>query len=415
MHDALLIAQREYLERVRSKAFLFTTLMVPLIMAGFMSAGIFSSLLGGGGKRVVVASPNAGLASAVAAQLKEGRRSAPQATVLAPATEADRAALIGQVDAKKIDGVLWLDGDRNGKFEAQYISRSASDIMTTGTMEQAVSRGRIRDQLIRRGLSQSDAAGTMASVDLKTLRVQGGRLKPANSMAGFLAAYGMIFLLYFTVLYYGMNVARSVIEEKTSRVFEVLLATTTPESMMAGKLLGVGAAGLTQIGIWILAAGAVGGSALAASAGGGDLSKLSVTPLQVIGFAVYFLLGYLFYSALSAALGAAAGSEQDVQQFSFLIAMPLVIGIVLMTYILANPNAPAVVALSLFPPCTPIVMYLRITAQEPPLWQLGLSLVLMVASIVAMLWIASRVYRVGILMYGKRATLPEILRWLRYS
>jgi ABC-2 type transport system permease protein len=135
----------------------------------------------------------------------------------------------------------------------------------------------------------------------------------------------------------------------------------------------------------------------------------------VIGFAVYFLLGYLFYSALSAALGAAAASEQDVQQFSFLIAMPLVIGIVLMTYILANPNAPAVVALSLFPPCTPIVMYLRITAQEPPLWQLGLSLVLMVASIIGMLWIASRVYRVGILMYGKRATLPEILRWLRYS
>ena len=140
-----------------------------------------------------------------------------------------------------------------------------------------------------------------------------------------------------------------------------------------------------------------------------------MTPLRLIFFLLYFVLGFFFYSALSAGLGATVSQESDVQQFSMLLVLPQVIGLVLIVYILSNPAAWPVVLLSLFPPCTPIVMSYASAAMAVPAWQLALSLVLMVLSIYGMVWIASRIYRVGILMYGKRPTLPEMLRWLKYS
>ncbi len=212
-----------------------------------------------------------------------------------------------------------------------------------------------------------------------------------------------------------MNVARSVVEEKTSRIFEVLLSTCRPESLMAGKLLGVGAAGLTQLGIWFVAAVVLTGSSLGAALGKEGLAAFGITGVQLIFFAIYFLLGFLFYSALAAGFGASVSTEQEIQQFSMIIVMPLLVGLILITYILANPSATPVVLLSLFPPCTPVVMYLRMSSQMPPWWQLALSVVMLLVFIWAALWVASKIYRVGILMYGKRATFPEMLRWMRYS
>jgi ABC-2 type transport system permease protein len=140
-----------------------------------------------------------------------------------------------------------------------------------------------------------------------------------------------------------------------------------------------------------------------------------VTPLRLVFFVLYFLVGFFVYSALSAGLGASVSQESEVQQFNMLLVLPQVIGLVLIVYILSNPGAWPVVLLSLFPPCTPIVMCLRMAAMTVPAWQLALSLVLMVLSIYGVAWFASRIYRVGILMYGKRPTLPEMLRWVKYS
>jgi ABC-2 type transport system permease protein len=225
----------------------------------------------------------------------------------------------------------------------------------------------------------------------------------------------MTFMLYFAVVFYGVNVAHSVVSEKTSRVFEVLLASAKPESLMLGKLLGVGAVGLTQMGVWIAFVLLLSASSLGVTLGAGGLAAYGVTPLRLIFFVLYFLLGFFFYSALSASLGATVSQESEVQQFTMIIVLPQVIGLVLFAYILSNPGAWPVVLLSLFPPCTPIVMSLRMAAMSVPAWQLALSLVLMLSSIYGMVWIASRIYRVGILMYGKRPTLPEMLRWLKYS
>ena len=157
----------------------------------------------------------------------------------------------------------------------------------------------------------------------------------------------MAFMLYFAVVFYGMNVAQSVVAEKTSRVFEVLLATAKPESLMLGKLLGVGAVGLTQMAIWISFLLLLSASSLGIALGVGGVAAYGVTPLQLVFFVLYFLLGFFFYSALSAGLGATVSQESEVQQFSMIIVMPQLIGLVLIVYILSNPGAWPVVLLSL--------------------------------------------------------------------
>ncbi len=418
MHDALLIAKREYLERVRSKAFLFTTVVIPVFMGLFIAGAVLASRQSNRGHRtIVIASNDAALAENVKAELENNKSSRFSADVLAPVAETERAQLTRAVDAHEYDGLLWLQ-TRPGwiRPRAIYESRFSADLLAGDLLKDAVTRAVSRSQLAAQGLPPDKIDELLRPVQVQTLQVKNGSASSlSSSLSGFVSAFGMIFLLYFSVVYYGMNVARSVIQEKTSRVFEVLLAATRPESLMAGKLIGVGAAGLTQIGIWISFALLYAGSPLAASMGRHGLASLGISVMQVIFFVLYFLLGFLFYSALSAAFGASVSSEQEIQQFSFIIVLPMVVGLILTSYIFRNPSAPAVVALSLFPPCTPIVMYMRMAAQMPPVWQLALSLVLMLAATWAMLWVAARVYRVGILMYGKRPTLPEILRWLRYS
>jgi ABC-2 type transport system permease protein len=215
------------------------------------------------------------------------------------------------------------------------------------------------------------------------------------------------------IMLYGMNTARSIIEEKTSRVFEVLLSTIQPDEMLAGKILGVGAVGLTQIGVWMLAAIILGSTGLAASVLGSG--KLPISIGQALFFVAYFLFGFLVYSSIAAALGAMTNSEQELQQLNMFLVLPLAFCMLMLFVIGAAPNSALSTLVSLIPFCSPLLMNLRISLTTVPAWQIALSFVLMSLTIVAILWVASRIYRVGILMYGKKPNLPEILRWLKYS
>jgi ABC-2 type transport system permease protein len=211
-----------------------------------------------------------------------------------------------------------------------------------------------------------------------------------------------------------MNVARSIIQEKTSRIFEVMLATAKPSDMLAGKLIGVGSVGLTQIGIWLVAGVAIVGSPMAAAMLSGRFA-IHFTWIEGLLFPVYFLLGYLLYSALFAGLAATCETEQELQMYMPLAALPTWLSFSLVLMVMNDSNSFWSVTASLFPPTAPIIMFLRMAAEIPPLWQFAVSIGLLVLSIWITLEISSRLYRVGILMYGKRATLPELLRWLRYS
>jgi ABC-2 type transport system permease protein len=238
--------------------------------------------------------------------------------------------------------------------------------------------------------------------------------KAAESTSSYVAIYVLFFLMYMVILLYGMNVARSIIEEKTSRVFEILLATIRPEEMMAGKVIGVGSVGLTQVAVWLLTAILLtSGSWLQAVAG--QSVRISLSAPQLIYFVVFFLLGYLLYSSIAAALGAMVNSEQELQQLNMFLVMPLAGCMFALAPVISNPSGPVARIISLIPFCTPLIMYLRISLAPPPAWEIALSILLMIATIYAILWCASRIYRVGILMYGKRPNLSEIMRWLKYS
>jgi ABC-2 type transport system permease protein len=223
----------------------------------------------------------------------------------------------------------------------------------------------------------------------------------------------MAMLLYLNMLVYGFAVMRSIIEEKSSRVLEVLLSSLTAKHLLAGKIIGVGAVGLTQFLIWLIIAGAF--AVLGLTASNSVLSNVHIPMMGLIAFGVFFILGYFLYSTMYAALGAMVNSDQEAQQVQWPAMLPTVFSIVLSTPVLQHPNSQLAFWSSMIPFFAPILMFVRIMADTPPLWQTALSIALMLLTTWGLLGLSSRIYRVGILMYGKRPTLPELRRWLRYT
>lgn len=415
MRNTLLVARREYLEAVRGRAFKMTTFGLPAIFAAVIGVGYLSSLGLGSNKHLAVAAADPALGNEVRRQLLGDKDARAIVDVIAPANAADRAALVAKVQAKTIDGMLWLE-DRTGQAPSvAYISQSSGDFITTARLRSAVNHALLDARLTGGGMTPIDADKLVDGVSIETFQVKkdGGVVK-SNAQASFWKGYVMAILLSMTTMIYGMNVARSIIQEKTSRIFEVMLAIARPGDLLAGKLIGVGAVGLTQIGIWLAAGTAILITPFAAAILTGDLS-VRFSWVEGILFPVYFLLGYLLYSSLFAGLAASCETEQELQMYMPLAAAPTWLSFSLILLVINDSNSFWSVAASFFPPTAPVIMFLRMASQIPPTWQIIVSIALLLISIWVVLWISTRLYRVGILMYGKRATLPELLRWLRYS
>jgi ABC-2 type transport system permease protein len=415
MREIWLIARREYLEQIRGKAFRITTILIPLIFGVIIAISVFASKNSGSGKHIAIAANDAAFATRVREQLLADKNAHMTIEVVAPAADSDRQQLLARIDRKDLDGFLWLSsGPNDSNVTATYAARSSGDFTTESRLSDAVDHALMQQRLSARGIPAGDIDALTGKVNIKTEQVKNGKEVSSSNIGTFFAAYIMAFLLTFTVMMYGMNVGRSVIQEKTSRIFEVMLSTVKPTDMLAGKLVGIGAVGLTQLAIWAIAAALFSGSAMAASLMSGQF-KIQISVIQIVLFIVYFLLGYALYSTLFAGLAATCESEQELQQYAPLAAVPVWLSFSMITFIVSNPNSIWSVAISLFPPCAPIAMFLRIASQFPPIWQIAVSLALLLLSVYIVVWFSSRIYRIGILMYGKRATLPEMLRWLRYS
>jgi ABC-2 type transport system permease protein len=416
MRNILLIAKREFLERVRSRVFRTTTILVPLGVIAVMLAGHLISKKTGGLNHVAIASDNASLATITKQQMEASEHPPQSVQVVTPATPNARAQLMQQLDAGKLDGFLWItDQPGQPQPKATYYTRNSSDFFSQALLKSSLSIAVVRQQLISRGLTPAQAKALVKPISIATLQIKSGKAVKTNSQRNFLGIYALVFVLYGVVLFYGTDAARSVTEEKSSRIFEILLSVTPADNLLMGKLLGVGAAAMLQVAIWVSLTLIASGTQIAAQIGIHGLSSLGITLTELVFFVIFFVLGFFFYSSLSSALGATANSAQEVQQFAFFIISPLIVSVLMMAYVMTNPNSLTSIILSLIPPFTPIVMYLRICSQTPPWWQIGLSIALLIGAIWGMIWIAARIYRIGILMYGKRPTLPEILRWLRYS
>jgi ABC-2 type transport system permease protein len=414
MHSILLIAKREYLEQIRGRAFKFSTVLLPLGILAMMGFTYFTGRTDAG-KHVAITAANAPLADEIRSQLQDDKETKFTVDVVAPATIEDRAALLKLVQSKAIDGLLSIETSPTGSLTATYSSTSAGYDGTARRLKDALNRSLLHERLNATGLKPSETDALLKEVAVETVQVnKQGKAAKSNGMASFSKAIAMALLLTMPILLYGMDMARSIIEEKSSRIFEVMLSVARADDLLTGKLLGVGAVGLTQIAIWVVAAALLTGSTLAPSMLSGYL-VLHFSLAEGLLFPVYFLLGFFLYSALFSGLAATCETAQELQMYMPLAVGPVWLSFGILPYLLNNPSSVWVIALSLFPPTAPFVMLPRIGLETPPLWQFAVSIGLLVLSIWAVLWFSSRLYRVGILMYGKRATLPELLRWLRYS
>jgi ABC-2 type transport system permease protein len=414
MRNIFLIAKREYLEQIHGRAFKFSTVLVPLLIVALLGWTSITNRKATAGMHVAIAADSAQLADAVRRQLLDDKDAHFTVDVAAPASEQDRAALKNQVQTKAIDGVLAISTS-SGETTATYTSLSSGGFTDTGRLRNALNRGVANERLVAKGINQSEADAALKPVSVETLQLsKDGKTGKTKGASPFYKVFLMMLLLSMPIMLYGLDMARAIIEEKTSRIFEVMLAIARPDDLLAGKLLGVGAVGLTQIAIWVVAATLFLGSALAATLMTGDFS-IHFSLLEVLLFPVYFILGFALFSAMFSGLAATCETSQDLQKFMPVAIIPLYLSMGLLPVLLKDPNSIWSVAATLFPLTSPYVMLPRMGLETVPYWQLGASIVLLVLSIWAALWFSSRLYRVGILMYGKRATLPELLRWLRYS
>jgi ABC-2 type transport system permease protein len=415
MHNVLLIAKREYLEQIRGRAFKFSTVLLPLCILGMLVAMYFTGRHADSGKHVAIAADSATLAEGIRRDLIDDKDSTFIIDVVAPATQQDRDALMERIRSKSLDGVLSIEGSSTGSPTATYASQSAADFRTSNRMGYALNRSLLHERMGASGFKPAQTEALLKEVTVEDLMLnKQGKATKSTGMASFSKALAMAFLLTMPILLYGLDMARSVIEEKSSRIFEVMLSVVRADDLLTGKLLGVGAVGLTQIAIWVIATALFTGSALAAPLLSGDLA-LHFSLAEGIFFPVYYLLGFFLYSALFSGLAATCETAQELQMFMPLAVGPVWLSFGILPVLLNNPDSVWVVAASLFPATAPFVMLPRMGLETVPLWQLATSVGLMIFAIWAVLWFSSRLYRVGILMYGKRATLPELLRWLRYS
>jgi len=402
MHNIWLIAKREYTERIRTKGFIIATVLIPTLMGGGIFAATSLASHSKTGSHIAVVASQPQPAQDLKHELESGKDNAMSVDIVAP-SPAVTSTLDKQMEKKQLDGYLVIHQDANpAQPTFDFAPRSSADIATAGAVKDGLHTVLNREYLTQHGASASEIEAFSKPVDIKIVG------KAADAKTSFIVAYILFFLMYMVVLMYGMNVARSIIEEKTSRIFEVLLATIKPQELLAGKILGVGAVGLTQVGVWMIAA-----AGFAAQAGA--MSAVTISPTQAIFFIVYFALGYALYSSVAAALGAMTNSEQELQQLNMFLMMPLFFCMLMIAPLIQNPNSTLSRIVSQIPFCAPLLMNFRISLSMPQPWEIALSMALIVVTIYIVLSISSRIYRVGILMYGKKPNLPEILRWLKYS
>ena len=420
MRKTWVVIRREFVERVRTRWFVISTVLGPLVMVAFVVVPIMLARRGARERSVVVMDvTTTGFGERLTAAL-DGTKSlratrAPTDPAHATATVDSLTQLVG---AQALDGFLIVTDAAadSGKVEYRGSHVSLFDMQMLSTqLNDAIFAERLR----REGVDPSLVQRAKVHVDLKTARITGARTTGESAEGAFVLAYAMWMLTYIGILLYGIQVLGSVVEEKTSRIIEVLVSSLRPFELMAGKIVGVGAVGLFQFLIWGVFAALVLGQGRAMmwqlgitpDSGGVTLPTISISTIAV--FLACFLLGYFLYAAMFAAVGAMTNSESEARQAANVVVMLLVVPVLFMIGVLNDPSGTLAVRLSIIPFSAPIAMPVRWAATEVPLGQLALSLGLLVATLVGITWVASRIYRVGILMYGKRPTVAELVRWVR--
>ncbi|MEG2060489.1 MAG: ABC transporter permease [Alistipes sp.] len=434
-----IIIGREFNERVRKKSFIITTLLMPVLMVGLMAAPALIMRFSRGDTKHIAVIDDSHL---IAPKLESGEEFVFEPTDLS--TDEARKQLTDKY------GVLYIGSDvmtnpSNVKFYVNSSSSLTIEETITDQIEQILETEKLKGYNIENLSQILDQVKT--TVSMQTFRNDESQEADSQAQSSSVAtAVGLVLgmILYMFLLIYGSMVMQSVIEEKNSRVLEVMVSSVRPFELMMGKILGIASVAVVQILLWGVLICGIGAlvmpmlvpadvmqSAQAMQQGVPDAAAMSgmspemlqaVSAVTDLGYIaqifVYLLLfvvgGYLLYSAMFAAVGSAVDSVQDAQQLQTPITLPIILSLLVMMTVMKDPNSQLAFWFSMIPFTSPVVMMARIP-YGIPLWETALSLFILYASFVAMVWFAAKIYRVGIFMYGKKPTLKEMIRWVRYK
>lgn len=450
MRKFLAVVRREYVQRVRSKMFVVATVLGPLMLLLFTVVPAFiAGIRTGGPVRLAIVDESGKVYERLRTSLGSGHAGEEDATVregpgLVNPGEQDAlggARRMGHAGAQRyevreinlggrsaeevrveldrlvisgeLDAYLVLPHDVLEGGVARYYARNTGDLFTVEQVRATLSRAVREQRMAERGIEPGMMKEITLPVALRTTRV-GASGDEEDTGQGFVLVFAVGFVIYLSILMYGQVVLSAVVEEKETRIAEMLFSSIRAFPLMMGKLIGVSLVALTQFAIWGLAFAAFalyGAAALASS--GVEVRLPQIAPSAYAYFLLFFLLGYFVYATIYALVGSVVTTAQEGGQLALPIILILVVGFYLAFPVLRSPNSSFAFWVSMVPFFAPITMLVRIVTQTPPFWQIALSLLIGAATVVLNTWLAARVYRVGMLMYGKRASVPEVLRWLR--
>jgi ABC-2 type transport system permease protein len=410
----LVVARREFLERVRTKWFIVVTLLGPVALAGLIVIPAWlESRSADREVRIQVVDHSPEKLSAAVVNLLPQRY---KAEVVPPDTT--REQLTERIRDEHIDGFLIIPASVLDGGEAVYEGANTTNIRLMARLQGLINAAALSVRATESGMSQAQIAALTRPVGFRWQQNTGTE-DAASGASAFILGYVVMFILYMAILLYAVNVMRSVVLEKTSRVVEILVSAVKPRALMLGKLLGVGTVGLVQLAIWAamsLIMLEYRGQILGwfGVAGAGDIALPSVRALDMTIVLAYFLAGYFFYAALYAAIGAMVNSDQEAQQAQTPVVLLLILPVVCVQLVASDPRGGAAEVLTLIPFSSPVLMPMRYLLGGATGLDVLMSLGVLLLSTAAVVMLAARIYRVGILMHGKRPSLAEIWRWVRY-
>lgn len=411
----LVVTRREFLERVRSKWFIIVTLLGPIGLAGLIVLPPYLASQSQDSEvriHVVDRTPDK-LGATIQKQVPDNFK----LELIDPSTA--REDLTTAIRDNDIDGFLIMPEDMLDGGEVVYEGANTSNLGLLAKLQLFIHGAAVTKRAERAGVPPDKIISIFLPINF-TAKQNTGTDESSSASASFVLGYVVMILLYMSILLYAVNVMRSVVEEKTSRVVEIMISAVKPRALMLGKILGVGAVGLLQLAIWA-------GLALVMLKyqsqllgvfgidGTGDFEMPAISALDLGVVLAYFFTGFFFFAALYAAIGAMVNSDQEAQQAQTPVVILLIIPVLCAQLVATDPRGSAAELLTLIPFSSPILMPMRYLLGGATLGDVAMSLAILVAALAVVVWLAGRIYRVGILMYGKRPSLRELARWLRYQ
>jgi ABC-2 type transport system permease protein len=451
MKKFLAVVKREYVTRVKSKMFLFTTFLLPLIIIGLYAlVGFLLIVKTGDATRLAVVDQSGKLFDQFSEQLIMGGLSDEEKKRLRdPATQMNqdkkesaeqftksirgdfvieridlnerslevvRNELEERVKNKELDAYIIFPSEFGQNAKAELVARNVSDFGTREQIRDALNKVVSEQRLGESKIDREKIEAINKPVHLETREAGGQKqLSKAEEVLRFVLPFGSAMLIYMLMLIYGQQIMSAVIEEKETRIAEILFSSIDSFRLMLGKLIGVSLVALTQLSIWVLAIALLLAYFLAPIllSGGIQMPEIHISAFQVSLLFVYFVIGYFLYSAIYSLVGSMVTTPQEGGQLVLPLTLILVVGLYVSFPIIRSPESNFAFWMSMLPLWSPVLMPVRMMTQMPPLWQIVLSIIITSGMGIFCVWLAARVYRVGMLMYGKRASIPEALKWIR--